>query len=71
MGIVYKIDVLKELKEKGFSTYKLRKGKLLGEATIQKLREGHPVSWENISIICNLLSCDVGDILTNKKTGQS
>lgn len=67
MGIVYKVDVLKELKEKGFSTYKLRQEKLLGEATIQKLREGQLVSWENISTICNLLSCDIGDILEYKK----
>ena len=39
MAIVYKIDVLKELKEKGYNTTRLRKDKLLGEATIQKIRE--------------------------------
>lgn len=35
MSIVYKIDVLSALKEKGYSTYKLRKEKLLGESVIQ------------------------------------
>ena len=28
----YKIDILEELKEKGYSSYKLRKDKLMGEA---------------------------------------
>lgn len=66
MPITYKIDVLTALKEKGYTTYKLRKEKLLGEATIQKLRKQEPVSWENISTICSLLNCQVGDILINE-----
>lgn len=66
MPITYKIDVLTALKEKGYTTYKLRKEKLLGEATIQKLRKQEPVSWDNISTICTLLNCQVGDILINE-----
>lgn len=60
----YKIDALKALKAAGYSTYKLRKDKILGEATIQALREGRPVSYEQISKICALLHCDIGDLLT-------
>ena len=63
MAIKYKIDVLSELKTKGYSAYKMRKDKLLGEATIQRLRNGEPVSWENISTICSLLECGIGDVL--------
>ena len=63
MAIKYKIDVLSELKAKGYSAYKMRKDKLLGEATIQRLRNGEPVSWENISTICSLLECGIGDVL--------
>ena len=62
MPIKYKIDVLKKLKEAGYSTYMLRKEKIMGEATIQKIRMGEMVSWENVSIICQLLSCQPGDI---------
>jgi putative transcriptional regulator len=65
MAICYKIDVLAKLKEAGYSTYKLRTEKLLGEATIQKLRKKEPVSWDNISTICTLLNCQPGDILEN------
>ena len=40
----YKIDVLEELKNKGYSSYKLRKEKLMGEAQIQKIRDNELVS---------------------------
>jgi Predicted transcriptional regulator len=55
--------VLKSLKDKGFTSYKLRRDKLFGEATIQKIRKSELVSWENINTICNLLDCQPGDIL--------
>lgn len=61
--IKYKINILQDLKKNGISTYKLRKDKLLGEATIQKLRDGELVSWENIDTICNLLNCQPGDLI--------
>ena len=57
MPIKYKIDIIFALKEAGYSTYKIRKCKLLGEATLQKIRTGLPISWENISTICALLNC--------------
>ena len=67
MAIVYKIDVLKELKEKGYNTSRLRKDKIMGEATIQKIRENQLVSWANMDTICDLLDCNVGDIVEFKK----
>ncbi len=63
MPVRFKIDVLAELKKKGFSSYKMRQEKLMGEATIQQLRKGELVSWENIGRICAMLSCQPGDIL--------
>ena len=67
MAIVYKIDVLKELKEKGYNTSRLRKDKLMGEATIQKIRENQLVSWANLDTICTLLNCNVGDVVEHQK----
>lgn len=67
MAIVYKIDILKELKEKGYNTSRLRKDKIMGEATIQKIRENQLVSWANLDTICSLLECDVGDIVKHIK----
>lgn len=63
MPITYKINVLGELKKVGYNTNRLRKDKIMGEATIQKLRNREQVSWKNIDIICNLLNCQPGDIM--------
>ena len=63
MSIQYKMDVLSKLKEEGYSTYRLRKEKIFGEATIQKIRMGELVSWDNLSTMCQLLKCQPGDIV--------
>lgn len=72
MGLQYKIDVLDELKSNGYTAYRLRKEKLLSESTIQKLRTGSGISWENIETLCDLLSCQPGHILEyiQKKTEE-
>ena len=63
MPLRYKIDVVKALREKGVTTYYLRKNKSLSESTIQKLRVGLGVSWDNLETICKLLECQPGDIM--------
>ena len=63
MSIKYKMDILTELKANGYNTTRLRKEKLLGESTIQQLREGKLVSWANIDRLCRLLECQVGDVV--------
>ena len=63
MPVRYKMDVLSALKDAGYSTYRLRKEKLIGEATLTRIRAGDLVSWENIATLCHLLKCQVGDIV--------
>lgn len=63
----YKINILLLLKNAGYTTYKLRKDKIFGEATIQKLRNLEPVSWENLNTLCKLLNCQPGDLLIYEK----
>ncbi|WP_294492176.1 helix-turn-helix domain-containing protein, partial [uncultured Ruminococcus sp.] len=53
--MTFKINVLQALKDKGYSTYRIKNEKLLSQSTLQKLREGKPVSWENIEAFCRLL----------------
>lgn len=62
MPVQYKINVIAALKDAGYSTYKLRKEKLLAESTLQKFRNNEMVSWENISTVCKLLNCQPGDL---------
>lgn len=59
----YKVDILKELKEKDYTSYRLRKDKLIGESQIQKIRKGEIASKETLNTICKLLQCQPGDIL--------
>ena len=63
MPIRYKTDILEALKSKGYSTYRIRKEKLLAESTVQAFRKGELVSLDNIARICELLGCQPGDIL--------
>lgn len=61
--IRYKIDVLEALKNIGYSSYRLRQEKIIGESTLQKIRKGELMSWETLSRVCSLLDCQPGDIL--------
>lgn len=63
MPIVYKIDILQALKNRGYNTTILRKEKLLAEGVIQSLREGKAISFANLEKLCELLDCQPGDIL--------
>lgn len=63
MPIQYKENILQKLKDAGYNTSRLRKEKIMGEATIQKLRQRELVSWSNIDTICTLLNCQPGDII--------
>ena len=63
MSLQFKINIISALKDKGYSTYYLRKEQLLSESTIQKLRSGKGVSWENIETLCKLLDCQPGDLM--------
>lgn len=63
MPIRFKIDVLAALKEAGYSSARIRKEKLIGEATIQQLRHGELVSWKTMETVCRLLNCQPGDLL--------
>ena len=63
MPIKYKINVLDALKKAGYSTYRLRKEKILAESTMQKFRDGEIVTADNLALVCSLLNCQPGDIL--------
>lgn len=67
MSLQFKIDVLAALKEKGITTYKIRQEKILSESTVQKLRAGKGVSWENLETLCRLLDCQPADLIEFQK----
>ena len=61
--LLYKIDVLAELGAAGYSTYRLRKEKLLGQRSMQYLREGKMVGPATLDVICRLLHKQPGEIV--------
>lgn len=68
MPMRYKVDVIAALKEAGYNTNRIRKDKIMGEAMLQKIRQGQMVSWATLETLCELLNCDVGDLITYDKS---
>ena len=69
--IVFKIDILKELKKKGYSQKYLISNKIFSKYTIQSFREiarqesgaNHNLELNTLNKLCLLLRMDPGDII--------
>lgn len=63
MPITYE-KLLNLLEQRGISIYKLKADKVIGTATIDKIRkgEGH-IDTRSIGALCEYLGCQPGDIL--------
>lgn len=59
----YKIDVMKELSQKGFTSSRMRKEKILSEATMQNIRKGKGITTDTLNTICVILRCQPSDVL--------
>lgn len=60
--LVFKIDVMKELKKRGYNTTKIRKEKLLSESTLTSIRKGI-VPGAKLLTLCELLDRQPGSII--------
>lgn len=60
--IVYK-DIIKKLKEAGYTASRIREEKLISESTMSRIRRGESISTNTIDIVCKLTGCKVEDIL--------
>lgn len=63
MAIRYKIDILAELRKRGYTSTKIREEKLIGQSYLQQLRHGELVSWKTLDTICSLLDCQPADLI--------
>ena len=61
--IKFKSGILERLKSAGYTTYKLRKENILGQATIQAIRECQELSYSTVDRLCQMMGCQPGDIL--------
>ena len=70
MALKYKIDIMAELKNKGYSSTRIREEKLIGQSYLQQIRHGELVSWKTIDTLCSILDCQVGDLVEYIKTSD-
>lgn len=64
--IIYK-DILKKLKESGYSSARLRKEKLLSESVLSRIRHNQSISIDTLDIICELTDSSVENLIEYKK----
>ena len=58
------INILKALKNKGYSMYRIQKEKLFGSSIITKLNNNDTsISLATVNTLCGLLDCSINDIL--------
>lgn len=63
MPIKYK-KLFELMKERGLTTYEIRKENIISQSTLQKMRENKDVSTKSIAALCKQLRCQPGDILS-------
>lgn len=56
--------LLKLLEEKGYTSYRIRKEKILGQATLTAIKNGTGgLDHRSIARLCEVLQCQPGDIM--------
>lgn len=63
MGTIVYNKLLAMMEEKGLTTYKIRKEKIISEGTLQNIRNGKSITLDSVASLCNALNCQPGDIL--------
>ena len=51
------------MKEKGLTTTRIRKERIIGEYTLQSMRSGKSVTLESLEALCKELDCQFGDLV--------
>ena len=60
----YKTNILKALKDAGYSSYRLRQERVLSEGTLQRMRSGNvAIALESLGVVCDILHCQPGDLV--------
>lgn len=65
--LTYKIDVMKAITEKGYTSYQIRNQKLLGENALQAIRNNRMIGIKVLDQLCSLLDLQPGEIIEYRK----
>ena len=71
--IVWKsnVDVLKMLKDAGFSSKRIQVENLIGQASVQQIRVGKMVGIKTLDKICDMLNVQPSELIEFKLRRQS
>ncbi len=58
-------DILEKLKEKGFTTTRIRKEKIIPEGMLTKLRKNEIIGPVTLATLCELLEVQPGEIVVS------
>lgn len=64
--LVYKINVIQALKDKGYNSTIILKENILSQSAMQKLRKGEMIGIKTLEQLCDLLEMQPSDIIENK-----
>jgi len=62
MGINYEKAMIL-FKERGITTYTIKKNKIIGQAAFAKIHEGGHIDTRTIERLCEYLDCQPGDLM--------
>lgn len=58
------------MKEKGLTTYRIRKENIISQSALSALKNGKSVTTETIEKLCRALGCQPGDIMEYVEDNQ-
>jgi len=63
LGKIIYNKLLSLMSDKGLTTYRIRKEKIISEGTLQNIRKGKSITMDSVAALCKVLDCQPGDIL--------
>ena len=68
--IRYKIDIMKELNEKGYNYTRIKKEKLLSAQTLENIKRGKSITLDTLNKVCLMTKLRVEDIIEMTDTDE-
>lgn len=59
----FKMDIIQLLKENGYNTTRIRKEKLIGEKTMQDMKQGIVPGIKTLETLCRILDMQPGNLI--------
>ena len=68
--IRYKIDIMKELNDKGYNYTRIKKEKLLSAQTLENIKQGKSITIDTLNKVCLMSKLRVEDIIEMAATDE-